>query len=139
MDGQSGRPQPARPSPKRETNSATTMTNMISYICSVSPLNHRHPSDLRPHVEVLLNGVSVDFLIDTGASLSVISEEIFSSISNYRSLKSVPVEPGLKLSAASGHPIELVGRFRFRLTLLGINLERSIYVVRGLAKSRAQY
>ena len=120
MDGQSGRLQPARPSPKRETNSATTMTNMISYVCFVSPLNHRHPSDLRPHVEVLLNGVSVDFLIDTGASLSVISEEIFSPISYYRPLKSVPVEPGLKLSAASGHMIKIVGRFRFRLTLLGI-------------------
>ena len=59
------------------------MTNMISYICSVSPLNHRHPNDLRPHVEVLLNGVPVDFLIDTGASLSVILEEIYSSIENY--------------------------------------------------------
>ena len=72
-----------------------------------------------------------------GASLSVISEEIFRSIPDFRSLKSVPVEPGLKLSAASGHPIEIVGRFKFRLSLLGINLERSIYVVVGLNKSCA--
>ena len=86
----------------------------------MAPLNQRSPNDSRPHVEVLMNGVSVDFLIDTGASLSVISEEIFRSIPDFRSLKNVPVEPGLKLSAASGHPIEIVGRFRFRLTLLGI-------------------
>ena len=52
-------------------------------------------------------------------------------------MKSAPVEPGLKLSAASGHPIEIVGRFKFRLSLLGINLERLIYAVVGLSKSCA--
>ena len=52
-------------------------------------------------------------------------------------MKSVPVEPGLKLSEASGHLIEIVGRYRFHLTLLGFNLERSIYVVKGLVKSSA--
>ena len=113
MGGRSGRPQPALSSPRGETNSAVTVSNMISFICSVSPLNHRRPNDLRPHVQVLLNGIPVDFLIDTGASLSVISEEIYSSIEDYRSLKSVPVEPGLKLSAASGHLIEIVGRTVF--------------------------
>ena len=77
VDGQSGRPQPARPSPKREANSAAAVSNLISYICSVSPLNHRRPNDLRHHVQVLLNGIPVDFLIDTCASLSVISEEIY--------------------------------------------------------------
>ena len=122
MDGRSERLQLARPSTKRETNSASVLTSMISYICSVSPLTHRCPNDLRPHVQVQLNGVPVDFLIDTGASLSVISEEIYSSMENYRSLKSVPVEPGLKLCAASGHLIEIVGRYRFHLTLLGFNL-----------------
>ena len=136
MGGRSGRPQPALLSPRREANSAATVSNMISFICSVSPLNHRCPNDLRPHVQVLLNGIPVDFLIDTGASLSVISEEIYSSI-ELSSLKSVPVEPGLKLSAASGHLIEIVGRYRFHLTLLGFNLERSIYVVKGLVKSSA--
>ena len=103
----------------------------------MAPLNQRSPHDSRPHIEVHLNGIKVDFLIDTGASLSVISEEIYRSIPEYRSLKSVPVEPGLKLSAASGHLIEIVGRFRFRLSLLGINLERSICVVKGLSKSCA--
>ena len=97
---------------------------MIAYICSVAPLNQRSPHDSRPHVEVQLNGVTVNFLIDTGASLSVISEEIYRSIPDYRSLKSVPVEPGLQLSAASGHLIEIVGRFKFRLSLLGISLEQ---------------
>ena len=126
MGGRSGRPQPALSSPRRETNSAVTVSNMISFICSVSPLNHR-PNDQRPHVQVLLNGIPVDFLIDTDASLSVISEEIFTSIEDYRSLKSVPVEPGLKLSAASGHLIEIVGCYRYHLTLLGFSLERSIY------------
>ena len=93
MGGRSGRPQPALSSPRGETNSAITVSNMISFICSVSPLNHRRPNDLRAHVQVLLNGIPVDLLIDTGASLSIISEEIYSSIENYSSLKSVPVEP----------------------------------------------
>ena len=137
MGERSGRPQPALSTPRREANSAATVSNMISFSCSVSLLNHRRPNDHRPHVQVLLNGIPVDFLIDTGASLSVISEEIYSSIEDYRSLKSVPVEPGLKLSAASGHLIEIVGRYRFCLTLLGFSLERSIYVVKGLVKSSA--
>ena len=89
----------------------------------MAPLNQRSPHDSRPHIEVHLNGIKVDFLIDTGASLSVISEEIYRSIPEHRSLKSVPVEPGLKLSAASGHLIEIVGRYRFHLTLLGFSLE----------------
>ena len=33
--------------------------------------------------------------------------------------------------------IEIVGHYRFHLTLLGFNLERSIYVVKGLVKSSA--
>ena len=81
----------------------------------MSPLNQRFPGDSRPHVEVLLNGVSVDFLIATGTSLSVISEEIYKSIPNHQSLKSAPVETGLKLSAASGHLIKIVGCFKFHL------------------------
>ena len=90
---------------------------MIAYICSVAPLNQRSPHDSRPQIEQLLNGISVDFLIDTGASLSVISEEIYRSIPDFRSLKSEPVEPGLKLSAASGHLIEIVAVSYTHLTL----------------------
>ena len=80
FDGAGRQPQPFRPSKKKECqNAATTVSNMISYICSVAPLNQRSPHDSRPHIEVHLNGIKVDFLIDTGASLSVISEEIYRS------------------------------------------------------------
>ena len=60
-----------------------TVSNMISYICSVAPLNQHSPHDSRLHIEVHLNGIKVDFLIDTGAFLSVISEEIYRSIPEY--------------------------------------------------------
>ena len=33
--------------------------------------------------------------------------------------------------------IEIVGHYRFHLTLLGFNLKRSIYIVKGLVKSSA--
>ena len=74
-------------------------------------MNQLYPGYSRPDVEVLLNSVSVDFLLDTGALQSDISEEIYKSIPNYRYLKSESVKPGLKLSAASGHSIEIVGCF----------------------------
>ena len=54
--------------------------NIIYYLCSISVLHGKFIGDYRPHVEVYINGVCVRFLIDTGASVSVISRDIFDRI-----------------------------------------------------------
>jgi len=58
---------------------------------------HEKPSflDKRPYMEGSINGVRANFLIDTGACVSVISEELFRKIPNHWNLAAVPVEPGL--------------------------------------------
>ena len=93
--------------------------------------------DYRPHVEVYINGVCVRFLIDTGASVAVISEDIFSRIKDSAAFQSLPVERGFKLRAASGHGLSVIGLYQFCLTLLRRSIQRPLYVVDGLTSSTA--
>ena len=109
--------------------------NIICYLCSIAVLHGKFTGDYRPHVEVYINGVCVKFLIDTGASVSVISEDIFSRIKDTAALESLPVERGFKLKAASGHGLTVVGLYQFYLTLLGRSMQRPLYVMDGLTSS----
>ena len=88
-------------------------------------------------MEVYINGVCVRFLIDTGASVSVISRDIFDRIKDSASFQSLPVERGFKLRAASGHNISIIGMYQFFLTLLGRSIQRPLYVVEGITSSTA--
>ena len=93
-------------------------------------------SDPRPHLSVLIEGkITTQFLVDTGACVSVISAVLFRSIPNCWSLEKMPVEPTTRLTAASGHQISIVGCFKFHLWFLGRAVVRPIYVVDGLSKS----
>jgi transposase InsO family protein len=93
--------------------------------------------DKRPFLEGKVNGVHTNFLLDTGACVSVISEELFRRIPNHWNLAAVPVEPGLRLSSASGDSLQLVGSFMFSLDIKGRNISRPLYVIRGLSQCRA--
>jgi transposase InsO family protein len=100
---------------------------------------HEKPSflDKRPYMEGSINGVRANFLIDTGACVSVISEELFRKIPNHWNLAAVPVEPGFRLSSASGDSLQLGGSFMFTLSMKGRTVTRPLYVVKGLSKCQA--
>ena len=55
-------------------------------------------------------------------------------IQNYQALELVPVQPGFRFSAASGHKFRLVGCFRIEVRVLGRSFERPFYVIDGLSK-----
>ena len=57
------------------------------------------------------------------------------SIPNYQeALEPVPVQPGFRLSAASGHKYSLVGCFKIEVRVLVRSFERPFYVIDGLSK-----
>ena len=119
--------------------SRNAFLNMISYVCHVFalPISCIATRDGRPHVRVELNGLNVNFLVDSGASVSCIAESIYEQINGYLSLQTAPVPEGISISAASGHNMGLVGCFMFNLRILGRHFYRPLYVIRGLARTMA--
>ena len=74
------------------------------YVCSLFALTSSTAStrDGRPHIFGKVEDVDTDFLLDTGASVTVISETLFRRLPNHWKLPQVEVPAGFPLSAASG-------------------------------------
>jgi len=102
-------------------------------VSSCEPL----PGDKRPYAKGLINDQPVNFLIDTGAAVSVISEQFFRSIPFHWNLESAPIPPGFRLSSASGGNLKLVGCYMFSLKLLGRTIKRPLYVIESLSACQA--
>ena len=73
-------------------------------------------------------------LIDTGASVSCLSRGSYQSIPGYQALESVPILPGFRISAASGHKFSLVGCFMINIRVLSREFHRPMFVIDGLSK-----
>ena len=84
-----------------------------------SPIDEVSVLDKRPHLKCEFEGVSVDCLVDTGASVSVISSSVFRRLPQHWNLKSVPVQPGFRLAGASGSVLQLVGCYEMTIRVLG--------------------
>ena len=90
-----------------------------------------------PHIFGKVEDVDTDFLVDTGASVTVISETLFRRLANHLKLPQVEVPAGFRLSAASGHHMQLLGCFQITLKVLGRYVNRPVCVLSGLAKQHA--
>ena len=88
--------------------------------------------ETRPAVQCdLPGGVSVRALYDTGAGVSVISEDIFRAIP----VNSRPQRcdaPQIKLTGVDGRPLDVRGCFNVPISLLDKSLSHRFYVARGL-------
>ena len=73
-------------------------------------------------------------LLDTGASVSCLSRASYQCIPGYQALESVPIPPGFRISAASGHKFSLVGCFIINIRVLGREFHRPMFVIDGLSK-----
>ena len=73
---------------------------------------HYHPPQQVREMATLFFGkvedVDTDFLVDTGASVTVISETLLRRLPNHWNLHQVEVPAGFRLSAASGHHMQLL-------------------------------
>jgi len=93
--------------------------------------------DKRPHLKCDLEGIEINCLVDTGASVSVISSSVFRRLPNHWTLQKLPIPPGFRLSGASGSVLQLVGCYQLRMRVLGREIERPFYVISGLSKAQA--
>ena len=83
--------------------------------------------DIRPYVYVSLNGMNVECLVDTGACVTLVSENVYERVK-----EQVQLSPtGLKLITLTGTPIETVGEGSFQIE----GLEIDAVVVRGMPVS----
>ena len=109
------------------------------YVCSLFdlPFSVASMRDGRPHISGKVEDVDTDFSVDTGAYVTVISETLFRRLPNHWKLPQVEVSTGFRLSAVSGHHMQLLGCFQITLKVLGHYVNRPIYVLSGLAKPHA--
>ena len=61
----------------------------------------------------------------------------YQSIPGHWTLEEAPPDHGLRLSSASGHDIQIVGRFYCSMNFQGRQIRRPMYVLRGLARHKA--
>ena len=85
-------------------------------------------------VDVLLNDCRIEFQIDTGADVSVISEE------QYQKLKVPELKPSSKsLVGPSQDKLPVCGQFSGTLTYKNNTVNQDVYVVKGLSRTSSNY
>ena len=121
----------------RSTPCRNSIASALHYVCSLFSLTPPDVLDTRPHLSGTLEGVDTIFLVDSGSAISCISEEKFRSLPNHWSVEEAAPDCGLQLSSASGHSIQIIGRFYFVMNFQGRQVRRPMYVLRGLARHKA--
>ena len=89
--------------------------------------------DPRPHLEVLINDTKFTALVDSGAVVSVISQELFHTIPHSDQFRPVEVASGFEVSGVGGGKLKVKGRFQIPFSTLGVHAEHPFYVIEGLA------
>ena len=110
----------------------------LQYLFAITTvLPEPHPSDNRLFCKVNVEGLQgIYALVDCGATLSGISEDLLKKIPARHKLQKVPISPYLKVSCASGSGIQVVGQFMITVSFPeqdGRVVNRPFYVFRGLA------
>ena len=108
---------------------------IVTYLCAVFSGQAPKPyvGDTRPHVDVNVESVKVKALVDSGAGMSIVALDVFNRIPFRWKLHKVPLDPNLRLASASGQDLQIVGRYAFKLELLGRTVYRPFYVVNNLS------
>jgi hypothetical protein len=91
----------------------------------------------RPRVKGTINGTAVQFLVDSGASISVVSERTFDGIWGVAELRRLPLPRHLRVAGITGADIQVVDYVEAEMTILGRTKTRPILVVKGLSTTEA--
>jgi hypothetical protein len=91
----------------------------------------------RPRVKGTINRTAVQFLVDSGASISVVSDRTFDGIWGAAGLRRLPLPRHLRVAGVTGADIQVVDYVEAEITILGQTRTRPILVVRGLAMTEA--
>ena len=91
----------------------------------------------RPTVKGTINDTKTEFLCDSGASISVISEAMFKSIWRSWEMEKLPLPQHIRVKGVTGHAIEILDYVQARITIMDRTFNRPILVVRGLKQTEA--
>jgi hypothetical protein len=91
----------------------------------------------RLRVKGTINGAAVQFLVDSGASVTVVSQRTLDSIWGVAELKRLPLPRHLPVAGVSGADIQVVDYVEAEMTILGRTKTRPILVVKGLSTTEA--
>jgi len=86
----------------------------------------------RPRVKGLVGNKEMDFLVDSGASVSVCSEKMLQACWQNWKFRRIPLPPTLRLSGVTGHKINIVDYVEMEIGVLGKTVNRPMLIVSGL-------
>ena len=89
----------------------------------------------RPKIMGKIGNRTTEFLVDTGASVSVCSEKMFKTCWNSWNFNRLPLPPTLRLSGVTGHDINIIDYVEMDLEIADKKLTRPIIIVSGLDKT----
>lgn len=86
----------------------------------------------RPKIKVKINETEVEALMDSGASISVISEKTLFRLWRHWDLFRLPMPAHLRVTGITGHKIQVVDYVQVEMEVMGKVIRRPILVVSGL-------
>ena len=86
----------------------------------------------RPTVQVKTGDTTTQMLIDSGASVSVISKKFLKRIWGHWKIEKLPLPQNLKITGAGGNQIRMVDYVEMELEVLGRKMLRPVFVAEGL-------
>jgi hypothetical protein len=116
--------------------SSNTTVGLINYCLAMVSLTVAavgfSDDSKRPKVKGTNNGAAVQFLVNSGASVSVVSERTFDGILGAAELRRLPLPRHLRVAGVTGADIQVVDYVEAEMTILGWTKTRPILVVKGL-------
>ena len=106
-----------------------TLANLAFSIASVEGSK---PTAGRPHVKVKFQGTTVTALVDSGASISCVSEKFFNTIWNSWEMRRLALPRHIRVSGITGHAIKIVDYVEVDIEMQGKTISRPVLVVSGL-------
>ena len=130
---------------KHNNDSSNSIINLIQHffaICSLAPEAvvsscTKGMRVTRPTITGSVHGSPVQFLVDSGASISACTEECLHSIADNARLRRLPVSPSLKLSGVTGHGLQIKDCIEMPITIEERLLHRPMLVVDSLHEADA--
>ena len=86
----------------------------------------------RPVVECKVKNRTLQSLVDTGASITVMAETEFRKIWNNWTMKRLPMPSHLRVSGITGHTIQFTDYVSMEIEMLGRTITRPVLIVNGL-------
>jgi hypothetical protein len=121
--------------------SSNTTVGLINYCLAMVSLTVAavgfSDDSKRLKVKGTINGAAVQFLVNSGASVLVVSERTFDEIWGAAELRRLPLPRHLRVAGVTGADIQVVYYVEAEIKILGRTKTRLILVVKGLSTTEA--